>query len=165
MLSADTFRSVVGRFASSITIVTAVDEHGTDHGMTATAFSSVSLVPPLIQVCIDQSATMHAVLERASHFAVNFLASEQEELSRRFGSGEPQRGGLAEEVRFDGVGYGRGVTGAVLLNDALAHLECRVHARHVAGDHTIVVGEVEVATAHDGRPLIYYRGGYTQLER
>ena len=165
MLSPDTFRSVIGRFASGITIITALDEHGTDHGMTATAFCSVSLIPPLIQVCVDQSATMHGVMERATHFTVNILASEQEELSRRFGSGEPQRGGIAEGVRFDGVGYTRGVTGAVVLNDALAHLECRVYARHAAGDHTIILGEVELATAHDARPLIYYRGGYTQLER
>ena len=120
MLSPDTFRSVIGRFASGITIITALDEQGTDHGMTATAFCSVSLVPPLIQVCVDRSATMHGVMERATHFTVNMLAAEQEELSRRFGSGEPQRGGIPEDVRFDGVGYTRGVTGAVLLNDALA---------------------------------------------
>jgi flavin reductase (DIM6/NTAB) family NADH-FMN oxidoreductase RutF len=165
MLGADTFRSVIGRFASGITIITAVDESGTDHGMTATAFCSASLVPPLVLVCVDESATMHEVLGRATNFAVNFLAAEQEELSRRFGSGEPQRGGIAEADRFDGVGYSRSPGGAVLLNDALAHLECRVHARHPAGDHVIIVGEVEVAVAHDARPLIYYRGGYTQLER
>lgn len=165
MLSPDTFRSVIGRFASGLTIITALDDGGVDHGMTATAFCSVSLVPPLVQVCVDQSTTMHGVLGRATHFAVNFLASEQEELARRFGSGEPQRGGIPEEDRFDGVGYTRAVGGAALLNDALAHIECRVSARHPAGDHTIVVGEVEIATVHDARPLIYYRGGYTQLER
>jgi flavin reductase (DIM6/NTAB) family NADH-FMN oxidoreductase RutF len=108
---------------------------------------------------------MHGVLERATHFAVNILSAGQEELSRRFGSGEPQRGGIAEEERFDGVGYTRGVSGAVLLTDVLAHIECRVFAREAAGDHTIIVGEVETATAHDARPLIYYRGGYTQLDR
>jgi flavin reductase (DIM6/NTAB) family NADH-FMN oxidoreductase RutF len=165
MVSPDTFRSVIGRFASGVTIVTAVDGAGVDHGMTATAFCSVSLVPPLIQVCVDQTTTMHGVLERGTRFALNFLSSGQEELSRRFGSGEPQRGGIEEAERFEGVGYGRGVSGAALLNDALAHIECRVVARHVAGDHAIIVGEVEIATAHDGRPLIYYRGGYTQLER
>jgi flavin reductase (DIM6/NTAB) family NADH-FMN oxidoreductase RutF len=164
MLSADTFRSVIGRFASGITIVTAVDSDGADHGMTATAFASVSLVPPLVLVCVDQSATMHAVLQRATHFSVSILAEEQEELSRRFGSGEPQRGGIPESDRFNGVGYTRGVGGAVLLNDALAHIECRVHDRHEAGDHMIVVGEVESAIAHDARPLLYYRSGYTQLE-
>ena len=165
MLSADVFRSVIGRFASGITIVTARDATGRDHGMTATAFSSVSLAPPLVLVCIEHTATMHEVLQHASHLCINFLAADQEELSRRFGSGEPQRGGIPEEIRFDGVGYTRGVTGGVLLTDALAHLECRIDARHVAGDHTIIVAEVELATAHDARPLIYYRGGYTQLER
>ena len=165
MVSSDIFRSVIGRFASGVTIITARDDAGVDHGMTATAFCSVSLVPPLILVCVDHTATMHRVLDRATHFAANFLASEQEELSRRFGSGEPQRGGIAEEIRFDGVGYARAASGAALLNDALAHVECRVYARHPAGDHTIVVGEVEIATAHDARPLIYYRGGYTQLDR
>jgi flavin reductase (DIM6/NTAB) family NADH-FMN oxidoreductase RutF len=165
MLGADTFRSVVGRFASGITIVTAVDAEGVDHGMTATAFCSVSLVPPLILVCVDESTTMHRVIGGAAHFALNFLASDQEQLSRRFGSGEPQRGGTPEEERFEGVGYTRAVSGAVLLNDALAHLECRVHARHPAGDHMVVIGEVEIAIAHDARPLIYYRSGYTQLDR
>jgi flavin reductase ActVB len=165
MVSPDTFRSVIGRFASGVAIITAIDDAGVDHGMTATAFCSVSLVPPLVQVCVDQSTTMHRVLGDDASFAVNLLSSGQEELSRRFGSGEPQRGGIAEEERFEGVGYSRGVSGAALLNDALAHIECRVFARHAAGDHSIIVGEVELATAHDERPLIYYRGGYTQLER
>lgn len=165
MLSPDIFRSVIGRFASGIAIVTARDASGEDHGMTATAFCSVSLVPPLVLICIERTATMHHVLEHATHVAVNLLSADQEELSRRFGSGEPQRGGIPEEVRFEGVGYTRGVTGGVLLNDALAHLECRIDARHPAGDHTIIVAEVEIATAHDARPLIYYRGGYTQLDR
>ena len=165
MLSPDVFRSVVGRFASGITVITARDASGNDHGMTATAFCSVSLVPPLVLVCIEHTATMHEVLAHATHLCINFLAAEQEELSRRFGSGEPQRGGTPEAARFDGVGYTRGVTGGVLLADALAHLECRIDARHAAGDHTIVVAEVELATAHDARPLIYYRSGYTQLER
>ena len=162
-VTADIFRSVIGRFASGITVVTAVDEAGNDHGMTATAFASVSLLPPLVLVCVDRSATMHDVLGRATHFAVSFLAADQEELSRRFGSGEPQRGGIVEAERFEGVGYSRSASGAALINDALAHIECRVHDRHEAGDHTIVIGEVESAVAFDARPLLYYRGGYTQL--
>lgn len=163
MVTADTFRSVIGRFASGITIVTAVDHAGADHGMTATAFASVSLHPPLVLVCVDRSATMHEVLAEATHFGVSLLSADQEELSRRFGSGEPQRGGIPEPDRFDGVGYTRSANGAPLLNDALAHIECRVHDRHVAGDHTIVIGEVESAIAFDARPLLYYRGGYTEL--
>ena len=164
MITADIFRSVVGRFASGVTVVTAVDDRGTFHGMTATAFASLSLIPPLVLVCVDREATMHEVLEGASHFAISILASDQEELSRRFGSGEPQRGGIPEPDRFEGVGYTRGAnSGAPLLSDALAHIECRVHDRHSAGDHMIVIGEVESAIAHDARPLLYYRGGYTQL--
>lgn len=165
MVSADLFRSVIGRFASSVTVVTAVDDSGTFHGMTATAFASVSLVPPLVLVCVDAQSTMHGILGRGTHFGISFLSAGQEELSRRFGSGEAQRGGIAESERFEGVGYTRGANGgAPLLTDALGHIECRIHARHAAGDHMIVVGEVVSAVAHDARPLLYYRGGYTQLE-
>lgn len=151
------FRSVLGRFASGVTVVTAVDDGGDDHGMTVTAFSSVSLDPPLILACIDHAATLHPFLEGLTHFAVNVLSAEQEAISRRFAADELNR--------FDGVGYTRGVAGAPLIDDALAHLECRVHALVPAGDHTIVIGEVDAAITRDARPLLYYRGGYAQLER
>ena len=154
----DTFRSVLGRFASGITIVTVRDQGGRDHGMTVSAFTSVSLVPPLILVCVEQTASSHEPLLHATHFAVNVLAAHQEPLSRRFSSGD-------ESERFDGVGYSRGRTGAALIDDALAHIECRRTALHPTGDHTIVVGEVQTAVAHAKRPLLYYRGGYAQLER
>lgn len=157
-IDADSFRSVLGRFASGITIVTTVDADGRDVGMTVSAFSSVSLHPPLVQVCIDRAASMYAALQQAERFGVNVLASEQEALSRRFAA-------VDSSHRFEGIGYTRGESGVVLLDDALAHLECRVHARHEAGDHTIVIGEVERASARDGRPMLYYRGGYAQLER
>ena len=94
----------------------------------------------------------------ATHFAVNILASHQEPISRRFSSGD-------EAKRFDGIGYARGQSGAALLDDALAHIECRRAGKHPAGDHTIVLGEVQTAVAHAKRPLLYYRGGYAQLER
>lgn len=152
-----TFRSVLGRFASGVTVVTAVDDAGQDHGMTVTAFSSLSLDPSLILVCIADDATLHPFLERLTHFAVNILSADQEAISRRF---------AAEELnRFDGVGYTRSASGVPLIDDALAHLECRVHARIPGGDHTILVGEVDSAVARDARPLLYYRGGYAQLER
>jgi flavin reductase (DIM6/NTAB) family NADH-FMN oxidoreductase RutF len=157
-LDADTFRSVLGRFASGVTVVTTRDENGRDHGMTVSAFCSASLVPPLVLICVDHAASSHDVLLRVSHFAVNILAAHQESISRRFS-------GLDEHVRFDGVGYSRGLTGAALLDDALAHIECRRVARHEAGDHTIVLGEVETAVAFSDSPLLYYRGGYAQLER
>ena len=154
----DTFRSVLGRFASGVTVVTAKAPDEKDFGMTVNAFCSVSLVPPLVLVCVDHVASMHEMLLEASHFAVNILAAHQEPLSRRFS-------GPDEHKRFDGIGYRRGTTGAALLDDALAHIECRRVAQYDAGDHTVIIGEVETGVAHAERPLLYYRGGYAQLER
>jgi flavin reductase (DIM6/NTAB) family NADH-FMN oxidoreductase RutF len=100
---------------------------------------------------------MLRVLEASTHFAVNILSHTQEALSRRFSGDESQR--------FAGLGYTRGRTGIALLDDCLAYLECRVVDRHPAGDHVIFIGEVEAARARAERPLLYYRGGYAQLER
>ena len=154
----DSFRSVLGRFASGITVITAVDTDGRDVGMTVSAFSSVSLQPPLVQACVDRAASMFDALQHAERFGVNVLAAEQEALSRRFAAVESSH-------RFEGIGYVRGESGVVLLEDALAHMECTVVSRFDAGDHMLFVGEVERATARDARPLLYYRGGYAQLER
>lgn len=157
-LDSDSFRSVLGRFASGITVVTTRDHDLRDVGMTVSAFCSVSLAPPLVQVCIDQAASMYGALMGAERFGINILAAEQEALSRRFAA-------IDSSHRFEGIGFTRGESGVVLLDEALAHLECTVFARQEAGDHTIFVGEVERATARDARPLLYYRGGYAQLER
>lgn len=156
-IDGDLFRSVLGRFASGITVVTTHDDAGRDHGMTASAFSSLSLEPPLILVCIANDATMAPVLAKAETFAVNILSDAQEPLSRRFA-------GKLDD-RFVGIGYARGQLGDVLLEDVLAWMQCRVAARYPAGDHVILVGQVEFADARDARPLLYYRGGYAQLER
>jgi flavin reductase (DIM6/NTAB) family NADH-FMN oxidoreductase RutF len=157
MIDHDLFRAVLGRFASGITVITATAPDGTPHGMTVSAFSSLSLDPPLILACIANDATMAPLLDRSSSFTVNILSSQQEALSRRFA------GPLDD--RFAGVGYAMGELGNPVLDDVLAWLECRLAARHPAGDHTILVGEVAQAGVRDGRPLLYYRGGYAQLER
>ena len=154
-LDPDGFRAVLGRFASGVTVVTAVDGTGRDHGITVSAFCSLSLQPPLILVCIDHTSSMYEVLQSATYFAVNMLAASQEALSRRFSGKDPNR--------FDGIGYARGSTGVALLDDTLAALECRVHGRHEEGDHTIFIGLVEAAQARSERPLLYYRGGYAAL--
>jgi flavin reductase (DIM6/NTAB) family NADH-FMN oxidoreductase RutF len=153
----DSFRSVLGRFASGITVVTTRDSDR-DVGMTVSAFCSVSLRPPLVQVCVDHETSLHAALRKNQRYGVSILAADQEALSRRFSTAGSTR-------RFDGIGYRRGESGMVLLDDALAHLECRIVASHEAGDHTIFVGEVESASARGAQPLLYYRGGYAQLER
>jgi flavin reductase (DIM6/NTAB) family NADH-FMN oxidoreductase RutF len=153
----DEFRALLGRFATGVTVLTARDASGGDHGMTVSAFCSVSLAPPLVLACIARGADMFAVARDAQHFGVSVLTGDQEGLSRRFAD-QPDN-------RFDGVGFVRGETGVVLLNDALGHLECRRVGWHDAGDHAICVGEVMRAHNGDGRPLLYYRGGYTQLGR
>ena len=157
MIDTDSFRSVLGRFASGVTVVTTRDEAGRDHGLTVSAFASLSLTPSLVLVCIAHDSSVHPVLATATHFAVNILASGQEALSRRFSG--------ADLDRFDGVGYSRGITGVALLDDTLAYVECRLARRHDEGDHTIFVGEVDAAETNSGRPLLYYRGGYATLER
>lgn len=154
----DSFRSVLGRFASGITVITTVSDDKRDCGMTVSAFSSVSLNPPLVQVCIDHNASVYDSFLSTDRFGINVLAAEQESLSRRFAS-------VDSTHRFEGLGYSRGESGVALLDDALAHLECKVVARHEAGDHTICIAEVERAVAREAKPLLYYRGGYAQLER
>lgn len=156
-INPDAFRAVLGRFASGVTIVTAKDVEGHDHGMTVSAFCSVSLTPPFVLACIDHQADMHEVLRKAAHFGVSILEEGQEALSRRFAE--------LPAGRFDGIGYTRGESGVILLDDAIAHLECSVVSRHDAGDHMICVGQVEWAEYRPDRPLLYYRGGYAQLER
>ncbi|MCA0374978.1 MAG: flavin reductase family protein [Gemmatimonadetes bacterium] len=157
MIDPDLFRAVLGRFASGVTVVTALDATGQPHGMTVSAFASLSLEPPLVLICIGTDATMAPVLATASTFTVNILADGQEALSRRFAG--------THDDRFAGVGHKTGTLGDPVLDDVLAWLACRVVERHPAGDHVILIGAVEDSAARDGKPLLYYRGGYAQLER
>ncbi|MEO7963290.1 MAG: flavin reductase family protein [Gemmatimonadaceae bacterium] len=157
-LDQDLYRSVLGRFASGVTIVTVHDEEGRDHGMTVSAFTSLSLDPSMILVCIDRAASMVGQLTEETWFTVNILAASQEALSRRFAK-------LDAEVRFDGIGFSRATHGAPVLDDVLAHLECCVKSTFDGGDHAIIIGAVEHAATQEDRPLLYYRGGYAQLER
>ncbi len=150
-----TFRAALSRFASGVTVLTTRTPEGQDLGMTATAFSSLSLEPPLVLVCVDQAATMAAPLERATHLAVHILAESQEALSRRFASREADR--------FVGLTPTRGVGDVPLLEGTLARLQCRIATRHVTGDHTIVVCEVLAADVRDDAPLLYFRSRYARL--
>lgn len=158
MIDPETFRAVLGRFASGVTILTARDNDGHDHGMTVSAFCSLSLDPTLVLVCVDHAASMHPLMLEHPRFGINVLSSTQEAYSRRFAADE--------DDRFEGIAFRRGENGVVLLEDALAHMECRVVQHYDAGDHTIFIAEIERAEpmAAEGRPLLYYRGGYAQLE-
>lgn len=150
-----TFRSVLGRFVSGVTIVTARDANNGDHGMTASAFSAVSLDPPLVLVCIGHDTTLHPVVLEQDELAFSILTASQEAIARRF----------AEKLdnRFDGIGFTRGITGAPLIEGALAVIEARIAHRYPGGDHTILISEVIGASVAIGDPLVYYRGGYAHL--
>jgi flavin reductase (DIM6/NTAB) family NADH-FMN oxidoreductase RutF len=149
------FRQLLGRFATGVTILTTKTAEGQPLGMTANSLSSVSLHPPLISVCVDREAEMHDVILQAPEFVVNVLASPQEVLARRFSD--------KHEDRFDGIGYHLSPEGLILLDGALAHVVCERGATYPAGDHTIVLGRVVGGATNDGRPLLYYRGGYAAL--
>jgi flavin reductase (DIM6/NTAB) family NADH-FMN oxidoreductase RutF len=149
------FRQLVGRFATGVTILTTTTPDGQPLGMTANSLSSVSLQPPLISVCVDREAEMHAVILKVPQFVVNVLASPQEALARRFSD--------KHEDRFDGVGYHLSPEGLILLDGVLAHLVCERTETYPAGDHTIVLGRVVGGATGDGRPLLFYRGGYAAI--
>jgi 4-nitrophenol 2-monooxygenase / 4-nitrocatechol 4-monooxygenase, reductase component len=154
-ISSEEFRSALGRFPSGVTIVTSKGDDGENRGITVSAFSSLSLEPPLVLICIDKRASLHDHLKEGRHFAVNVLAEDQEDLSRRFASKDAKR--------FNEVGWREGVTGAPLLADVLAAIECRVLHSYPGGDHTIFVGEVLTTTVDEKKPLAYFRGGYSRL--
>ena len=145
----------MGRFATGVTILTVNAEGDRPLGMTASSLASVSLVPPLVSVCVDHEAALHDTILASRVFVVNGLVSHQASLSRRVAD--------RHEDRFDGIGYHRSPEGLVLLDGALAHIECDRFATYPGGDHTIVIGRVIGGTTGDGRPLLYYRGGYGAL--
>jgi len=136
--------------------VTTKGADGSDQGMTVSAFCSVSLEPPLVLVCIEKSASAYSALTTAAGFAVSILSAKQEQIARRFS--------IVDIDRFEGVGFTRSSSGYAILDDVLGVLECRRVALHDAGDHTIILGEVEATRVETGTPLLYYRGGYAQLE-
>lgn len=137
-------------------MLTVVTPDGRPLGMTANSLASVSLQPPLLSVCVDREAEMHDMILDAARFVVNVLASNQEVLARRFSD--------KHEDRFDGIGYHLNPEGLVLLDGTLAHIECERHAQYPGGDHTIVVGRVLGGSSNPGRPLLFYRGGYSGLD-
>ena len=136
--------------------MTTKDTDGADEGMTVSAFSSVSLEPPLVLICIEKNASAYQALTRAPGFAVNILCAKQEQIARRFA--------IIDIDRFEGVGFTRSSNGYAILDDVLGVIECRRFALQDAGDHTIILGEVEATRVESGAPLLYYRGGYAQLE-
>lgn len=154
-IDANEFRRVMGHFAAGVTVITTCGRDGRPYGLTATAFTSVSLDPPLVLVCVDKRSESHPHLVAASAYAVNFLTRAQEVLSSRFA----KSGG----DKFDGVPWAPGSLGAPLLVGVLAHVQCSMVNIVDAGDHTIFIGQVEDGAVLGGEPLLYFNGAYRAL--
>jgi flavin reductase (DIM6/NTAB) family NADH-FMN oxidoreductase RutF len=160
VLGADDFRRVMGHFATGVTIITAWDAERRPTGLTASSFTSVSLHPPLILVCVSQKALSYPAIKSAGRFAVNILSMGQEAVSRRFATT------AAGDEKFAGLDYRSGPLGLPILTEALAELECRVVSAYPGGDHTIFVAQVESADCRGDvgkEPLLYFRGKYSRL--
>jgi flavin reductase (DIM6/NTAB) family NADH-FMN oxidoreductase RutF len=142
----------MGRFATGVTIVT-TELNGQVHGMTANGFMSVSLDPPLVLVSMGNNSNMHKLLPQSLRYGVSFLAQDHERLSTHF-AGRPQEGLEVDWVRKADM---------PLIANAIGHIVTRVVAAHLAGDHTLYVGEVEHLDFVDDDPLLFYAGKYRQL--
>jgi flavin reductase (DIM6/NTAB) family NADH-FMN oxidoreductase RutF len=149
------FRRVMGNFATGVTVVTTKMGDGQPCGLTATAFTSVSLLPPLVLVCIGKESESYPHFAPAGLFAVNFLSRMQEAISQRFA--------VSGGDKFNGIPWHPGILGAPILDGAIGHIECRIVHSYAGGDHTIYVGEIEDAAANDGEPLVYFRGAYRNV--
>ena len=156
-ISLEDFKQALGRWATGVTVVTARDGDRV-HGMTVSAFSEISLEPPLVLVCADKSSNTLPFIEACGGFAVNVLARDQDALSDRFASKKD------EWKRFEGLDVAAGPTGAPLIECAITSLDCRVVAAHDAGDHWIYVGRIELAVQRGGDPLVYFGGAYQTVQ-
>jgi len=156
-IDSQVFRQTLGSFATGVTIVTTQDPNTEKPvGLTISAFSSLSLDPPLVLFCLDKRSASHLAFNANGHFAVNILAEDQLELSNRFAS--------KSEDKWSGVEYRPGIGNVPILFGSIAILECTMNKVCDGGDHTIFVGLVEsVSVKPDAKPLLYYRGKYETI--
>lgn len=154
-VTSDEFRAALSRFPSGVTVVTTCDADGRFHGITVSAFCSVSLEPPRVLICVEKTTGSHLALESSKLFVVNILSTGQRDLSERFAS--------LIENKFEGLDFETTIDGLPVLLGCIATLECRVTASYDGGDHSIFVGEVDNAAAGDGDPILYFRGDYRTI--
>jgi flavin reductase (DIM6/NTAB) family NADH-FMN oxidoreductase RutF len=154
-VSSEEFRHACGRFATGVAIAAVRDESGTPHGLTVSSFTSVSLDPPLVLVCLGHAVTNIEEFRRARYFGLSFLREEQRTISDHFAR---KRGD-----KFDGVDWYSGESGVPLIANALAAVECVAYQRFTSGDHDIFVGEVVHVEVADGTPLVYFASNYRRL--
>lgn len=148
-------RRVMGHFATGVTVITTKDSEGGPNGLTANAFMSLSLDPPLILISVDKRATCYACFAPQNGFTVNFLNEDQEEISRRFATKGIDK--------FAGLKWREGSNGAAILDGVLGYVECRITQCYDGGDHTIVLGEILNVSATGDRPLLFFKGKYQRL--
>jgi len=153
------FRKALGCFATGITVIT-LDSDDEVHGMTANAFTSVSLDPMLVLVCVDQHARTHAHLHAKKRFGVNILGESQRAISEYYARPTRTHDRASEEA---GAEFERTKHGTPVLCGALAYLECRLHTAQDAGDHTIFIAEVEEVVVREGDPLLFFHSKYRKI--
>ena len=154
-VSQDEFKDALSRFASGVTVVSTRDADGKLHGITVSAFCSVSLEPPMVLICIEKATGSHYAFEESGVFVVNILRDSQASVSERFAAPFMDK--------FEDIEVHPGVHGLPVLKGALASLECRLTFSYHGGDHSIFVGQVENVFSQDGKPLIYFMGSYGTL--
>lgn len=147
---------MLGHWSTGVAIIATLTRSGGPCGLTASAIASVSLRPQLVLACVERGADTHDALRAAGAFSINILADGSADVARRF-AGDNAPG------KFEGVAYHAEMSGVPVLDQALAWVDCRVHAEYEGGDHTIFVGEVLAAGARGGQPLLYHCGRYTRL--
>jgi flavin reductase (DIM6/NTAB) family NADH-FMN oxidoreductase RutF len=157
----DDYRLAMSLFATGVTVVT-VDYENEVQGMTANAFTSVSLDPMLVLVCVDQTARTHAHLHAKKRFGVNVLSEDQRRIAEHYArpDRDPARAEEEAGARFDRTRHG-----TPMLRGALAYLECRLQTAQDAGDHTIFIAEVEEIVVRGGKPLLFFESGYRAMGR
>ena len=155
VVSPDLFRRACALFPTGVAVLTTRAPDGTPHGLTVNAFCSLSLDPPLVLVAVDRACSVLETFENSGHFAINFLSSEQRDLSVRFSE--------LPEGRFSGVPWTPGAEGAPLLEGAIGSIECRITQVVDAGDHKALIGEVIAATVGEGEPLVFFRSSYAAI--
>lgn len=151
------FRQLLGCFPTGVAVITTTSAEGRPVGLTCNSFSSVSLEPPLVLFSLRKASSLLATFVQADSFAINILSQSQDALSGRFASSK-----ISD--KFEGVDWAPGPLGTPLIDDCLASFECRVHARHEAGDHDIFIGEVRhMGTGSSEHALVFYKGAYMML--
>jgi flavin reductase (DIM6/NTAB) family NADH-FMN oxidoreductase RutF len=149
-----TFKQAMSHFASGVTVIT-TEHEGVSYGLTVASFASLSLRPPLVLICVENSVKSHEAIAAAGVFGVSILAEEQADISGRFAS--------KLDDKFVDLSVQRGTLGVPLIEGSICTLECRVKEKLPGGDHSIFVGEVVAAETAEGKPLVYYRSGYRQI--